>query len=140
MSKRFISIAGESTRLSDDYFPMLVERMALINAPSFISMILSVARRFLSEKTQQLLAECPSAGPGGDVATCPFAHRRFLAEDVPESIGGSRTGPPPLHSRAAAEAALAHLLGSDPGSAPASTNSPGELCVPCAESGAGPAT
>lgn len=112
MSQRFIDIAGQSTALSDDYYPHLVERIVLLNPPSFLSMILSVARRFLSKRTQALFGECAAASETkrpGAVSTCTFMSCRFLPDDVPDYLSGRRSDTPAETPLADAQAALAAL-------------------------------
>lgn len=110
----------------------LVERIVLLNPPSFISMILSVARRFLSERTQKLFGECGAASAPkepGSVASCPFMSRRFLPEDVPDFLGGRCAAAPSQTPLAQAQAAVATLNEArvlEAAQAP-STEAPGEV-------------
>ena len=87
--RRFTAILGKVSKMSEIYYPQLLDRAVLINVPYVFGAIWSLVKLALSSRTRAKVAVCGAADARtGDVAKCPFA--KLLALDtVPSFIGGA---------------------------------------------------
>ena len=86
--KRFTAVLGKSSKLSEEYYPQLLDRAVLINVPYVFGAIWSLMKPLLSAKTRSKVAICGASDTRtGDVSKCPFAKLLNL-DTVPSFLGG----------------------------------------------------
>lgn len=86
--KRFQAVLGESSKLSEMYYPQLLDRAVLVNVPYIFSAIWSVMKNVLNAKARSKVAICPGDALKGDISKCPFAKLLDL-ETLPSFLGGT---------------------------------------------------
>jgi hypothetical protein len=86
--KKFQKVLSRASKLSEDYYPQLLDRAVLINVPYVFSAIWGVFKNMLSAKTRAKVAICPvSDTRKGDVRKCPFAKLLDLST-IPSFLAG----------------------------------------------------
>jgi hypothetical protein len=87
--RRFTAILGKVSKMSEIYYPQLLDRAVLINVPYVFGAIWSLVKLALSSRTRAKVAVCGAADARtGDVAKCPFA-KHLALDTVPSFIGGA---------------------------------------------------
>ena len=81
---------GDSGKLSEDLYPQLLARQALMHPPSFFWALFSLFKLFMSQKVLEKVGFCPGRSADRPSASaCPFASVRFRLEDLPTFLGGT---------------------------------------------------
>jgi len=91
-SSAFMKVLGESSKLSEEMYPQLLLRAALLNPPSFFYVLYSTFRFLMSAKQLARTGICPfkaTVPPGAlPASACPFASSRFDVDKLPSFLGG----------------------------------------------------
>ena len=81
---------GDSGKLSEEVYPQLLARQAIIHPPSFFWVLFSIFKHFMSAKVMEKLGFCPGrSAERPSASACPFASVRFRLEDLPTFLGGT---------------------------------------------------
>merc|ERR1711998_109724 len=85
MDRRQSTLHNRVSTLSSKYYPQLLEKIIAINAPSWMTWVLSFFKSILPEKTTSKieLCESPEALWNSD-----YGRRTFNLDYVPELLGG----------------------------------------------------
>mmetsp|Transcript_33115 Transcript_33115/g.105548 ORF Transcript_33115/g.105548 Transcript_33115/m.105548 type:complete len:404 (+) Transcript_33115:73-1284(+) len=86
---RFRAVMSKSAKLSEDFYPQLVEKAVLTNLPTFINLLLGVFKAIMPKRLLEKLSVCPGRTVGGDISQCPFLRERMRPEDLPTFLGGA---------------------------------------------------
>ncbi|KAJ3124836.1 hypothetical protein HK098_000824 [Nowakowskiella sp. JEL0407] len=92
MNRHFFRALGIASKLSETYYPQLLGISVMINLPSFMSLMMTLAKTFMSKRTLDKLRFCKgvTVGPNAqDISKCPYASGMILKESVPTFLGGS---------------------------------------------------
>ncbi len=87
--KPFLVAFGNSTKIAENLYPQVLGANILINSPTLVSVMISVARLFLSQRLMNKFRFCKRS-EGQPISECPFiAKEKAIAEeDVPSFLGG----------------------------------------------------
>ena len=90
--RRFAKANGESGRLSNLYYPQLIQSIVIINLPSTFRLLYSLSERFSARAASEKEKICPARTKRGSAKDCPFL-AQFGSENVenaiPRFLGGS---------------------------------------------------
>jgi hypothetical protein len=116
MSGPFNSVLTQTAKLSEIYFPQLLDTAVLIHMPSAMRVIFSSLKRLLPKKVQSKIRVC-GAIKGEAISKCPWARLHLAPSSIPSFLGGECRCP---QSQGCIEGIdndqkVAHLMDSDDG-------------------------
>eukprot|EP01091_Cochliopodium_minus_P015445 TRINITY_DN5503_c0_g1_i1.p1 TRINITY_DN5503_c0_g1~~TRINITY_DN5503_c0_g1_i1.p1 ORF type:complete len:291 (+),score=67.81 TRINITY_DN5503_c0_g1_i1:106-978(+) len=88
IDKRFFSAIARSSKISEKLYPQLVERNVIMNPPSSIKIVISMAKIFMSKRSMEKLVLCKGDSSKGKWEDCPFAKNHLIKESTPFFLGG----------------------------------------------------
>lgn len=86
--QRFFAALGESSKISDQLHPQLVQRTAIINAGDAMKWMWQVARLFLSKRTVEKISVCVGFDKAKGANACPYASAWTNTDELPTFVGG----------------------------------------------------
>ena len=86
--KRFFTAIGESSKVSDQIHPQLVQRSVVLNAGESFRLLWQVARLFLSKKTIEKICVCTGYSSEKKAMECPYATKWTKPAELPTFVGG----------------------------------------------------
>ena len=87
MSGPFNTALQQTTKLSEVYFPQLLDSAVLIHMPSAMRIVFSTVKRLLPAKVQAKIRVC-AAKSGESISKCPWATKHLSIASVPTFLGG----------------------------------------------------
>lgn len=87
--RHLTSLMGKAMEESELYWPCLLGKMFIMNAPGFIAAVLAIAELFLPAKTFAKLARCKGTTRKQSISTCPFATQFLDLDQLPTFLGGT---------------------------------------------------
>lgn len=87
ISGPFNSVLTATAKLSEVYFPQLLDSAVLINMPRSLLVLFSTFKRLLPQKVQSKIRVC-GAVKDGSISKCPWAKLHLATSSVPSFLGG----------------------------------------------------
>jgi hypothetical protein len=88
IDRRFVSVLGESSKLSETMYPQLLGRSICVNVPVIFHYAFRWIRPLLSPKAVEKILFCSGLNSGKTVQQCPFVSKYLNIADVPSFLGG----------------------------------------------------
>jgi hypothetical protein len=86
--QRFFAALGESSKISDQIHPQLVQRTAVIAAGDVVKWMWQIARLFLSKRTVEKFCICTGFDRSKEARNCPYASIWMNTDELPTFVGG----------------------------------------------------
>ena len=92
--KRLMSEMGAVSKISESLFPQLLQAVVILNAPSIVRGMMSLARPFFSQRLLEKIHFCGSGStsshtaPKDAIQACPIVSRLLAVDAVPSFLGG----------------------------------------------------
>jgi hypothetical protein len=93
MSQPFFKGMGKAQKEGELRYPQFQDITILINNPTWLNVVLSIAKVFVSKRTFEKLKTCPGRTSTGDIRTCPYVAANFDLDSIPTFLGGTCTCP-----------------------------------------------
>ena len=109
--RRFFKCLGASSKQSSMYYPQLLGKTVIVNAPSYFSLLYKAFSIFQPKSALDKMRLCPGqkTWTKDAAATCPFIKRMNGGAAIPPFLGGTMEVPPYLTPRAERADALAKV-------------------------------
>jgi hypothetical protein len=89
MDRRGQKVHQPVSKASSNYFPQLQSKFVMMNAPTWISVVMNLMTKIMPKRNMEKMALCPCKNTSkGDMRKCPFASKHLLPEKTPRLIGG----------------------------------------------------
>jgi hypothetical protein len=87
MNSQMRSIQKEVSAISTQCYPQMMKKMVMMNAPSWIGIVMALMKRILPTTMTEKVYVCPYAIE--DVASDPFISQHLVLAQLPRFVGGS---------------------------------------------------
>jgi hypothetical protein len=89
-NRTMMAAMGAISKHNEVHSPQVLAKHVVINAPSMVSVFLSMLKPFLSESTWEKLGWCKKRHGDGDISNCPFVSSFAKASaSIPKEYGGT---------------------------------------------------
>ena len=88
-SQSLIQSQNDASAVSKLLYPQLLDKVVILNAPWFFKQLWLLATSVLSTSLTSKVGMCQGTIEPGKIGDCPWASKRFRAEDMPTFVGGT---------------------------------------------------